>query len=117
LKYEMANGKIRMRFYAPDPAEVALTLTHALLDGKGAVTVDGVGVDSSYQGQTLTFKLTGPKRGPKAKEEDELADRRDHEHDVVIAYEKYTVELNIKTERLIIGENNTVTTDVANRTA
>lgn len=114
LKYEMANGKIRMRFYAPDPADVALSLPHA---PQGAVTIDGVAISSGYQEQTLAFKLVAPKRGPKAKEEDELADRRDGEHDVEIVYEKFLPELNIRTQRLIIGESNTVAVEVANRSA
>ena len=113
LKREMANGKIRMRFYAPDPADVVLSLPHA---PQGAVSIDGVEINSGYQEQTLAFKLAAPKRGPKAKEEDELADRREHEHDVEIVYEKNLPELNIKTERLIIGENNAVTVAAANRT-
>ncbi len=114
LKYEMANGKIRMRFYAPDPADVVLSLPHA---PQGAVTIDGVAANSGYEEQTLAFKLVAPKRGPKAKEEDELADRRENEHDVEIVYEKFLPELNIKTQRLIIGENNAVAVEVVNRTA
>jgi hypothetical protein len=114
LKYEMANGKIRMRFYAPDPADVVLNLLHA---PQGAVTIDGVAINFSYEEQTLAFKLAAPKRGPKAKEEDELADRRENEHDVEIVYEKFLPELNIKIQRLIIGENNSVAVEVINRTA
>ncbi|MGE3439285.1 MAG: beta-galactosidase [Blastocatellales bacterium] len=114
LKYEMANGKIRMRFYAPDPADVVLSLPHV---PQGAVTIDGVAISSSYQEQALAFKLAAQKRGPRAKEEDELADRREHEHDVEIVYEKNAPEINIKTQRLIIGENNSVVVEVANRTA
>ncbi|HKQ80184.1 MAG TPA: beta-galactosidase [Blastocatellia bacterium] len=114
LKYEMANGKIRMRFYAPDPADVALRLPHS---PEGAVTVDGVIIGSGYEKRTFAFKLVAQKRGPKAKEEDELADRREHEHDVEIVYEKNLPELNIKTARLLIGENNSVAVAVANRSA
>jgi hypothetical protein len=113
LRREIANGKIKMRFYAPDPADVALSLPHA---PQGAVTIDGVAISSSYQGQALAFKLAAPKRGPKAREEDELADRREHEHDVEIVYERFIPELNIKTERLIIGEENQVAVEVVNRT-
>jgi hypothetical protein len=113
LKYELANGKIRMRFYAPDPADVALSLPHS---PQGAVTIDGVKIVFTYQEAALTFKLAAPKRGPKAKEEDELADRREHEHDVEIDYEKSAPELNIKTPRLIIGESNVVSVEVSNRT-
>ena len=114
LKYEVVNGKIRMRFYAPDPADVVLRLPHS---PEGAVTVDGVGIGSGYEEQTLAFKLAPQKRGPKAKEEDELADRREHEHDIEIVYEKNPPELNIKTARLLAGENNSVVVAVANRTA
>jgi Glycosyl hydrolases family 35 len=114
LKYGMANGKIRMRFYAPDPADVVLRLPHS---PEGAVTVDGVGIGSGYEEQTFAFKLAAQKKGPKAKEEDELADRREHEHDVEIVYEKNLPELNIKTARLVIGENNSVAVAVANRSA
>jgi hypothetical protein len=114
LKYEMANGKIRMRFYAPDPADVVLSLPHA---PQGAVTIDGVAVNFGYEEQTLAFKLAAPKRGPKAKEEDELAGRRESEHDVEIVYEKFLPELNIKTQRLVIGEENQVAVEVINRTA
>src|SRR5262249_1673475 len=63
LKYELANGKIRMRFYAPDTADVALSLPHS---PQGGVTIDGVKIVSTYQDQTLTLKLAAPKRGPKA---------------------------------------------------
>src|SRR5262249_57178509 len=99
--------------YAPDPADVVLRLPHS---PEGAVTVDGVGIGSGYEEQTLAFKLAPQKRGPKAKEEDELADRREHEHDVEIVYEKNPPELNIKTTRLVIGENNPVAVAVVNRT-
>jgi hypothetical protein len=114
VRYEMANGKIRMRFYAPDAADVGLSLPHP---PQGAVTVDGVAISSSYQEQSLAFKLAAPRRGLKAKEEDELTGRREHEHDVEIVYEKGLPELDIKTARLIIGENNQVAVEVANRTA
>ncbi len=118
LKYEMANGRIRMRFYAPDPADVALRLPHPPEgSAQGAVTIDGVGIASGYEEQIIVFKLAAPKRGPKAKEEDELADRREHEHDVEIVYEKKLPELTIKTQRLIIGENNPVAVAVVNRSA
>ena len=43
-----------------------------------------------------------------------LSDRRAHEHDVEVAYEKGLPQLQIKTTRLIIGETNRVAIEVAN---
>ncbi len=114
LNYEIANGKIRMRFYAPDPADVVLHLPHS---PEGAVTVDGVVIGSAFEEQTLAFKLASQKRGPKAKEEDELSDRREHEHDVEIVYERNSPELKINTSRLAIGESNSVAVSLINRSA
>jgi hypothetical protein len=116
LKREAANGRIVMRFYAPDPAEAILSLSHA---PQGAVTIDGAPTASSYDAKTklLKINIASPRRGPKAKEEDEIAGRRLHEHDIEIVYEKDLPELTIKTTRLNIGENNSVAVEVSNRTS
>src|SRR5262245_56094535 len=112
LKYEMANGTIRMRFYAPDPADVVLSLPHS---PEGGVTVDGLGIGSGYEERNFAFKLAAHNSGSKAKEEDDIDARREHDHDVEIVYEKNQPELHIKTARLVIGENNSVAVAVANR--
>lgn len=116
IKREMANGKIYMRFYSPDAAEAVLSLPHA---PAGAVTIDGQPAISSYDAASkrLTVKLVPPKRHAKSDDEDELAGRRQHEHDVEIVYEKALPELSVKTDRLIIGETNQVAVEIANRTA
>lgn len=116
IKREMANGKISMRFYAPDTAEAVLNLQHA---PAGAVTIDGQPAVANFDAvsKRLTIKLVPPKRHAKSDDEDELAGRRQHEHDVEIVYEKGTPELKIKTDRLIIGETNQVAVEVANRTS
>jgi hypothetical protein len=115
IKHELANGKIRLRFYAPDAAEVALKLRH---NPQGAATIDGVAtaIESDKDG-IVHLKLIPPKRGPKAKDEDELAGRHLHEHDVEIVYETGLPEVNVKTTKLIIGETNQVAVAIANRTA
>jgi hypothetical protein len=114
LSYEMAGGRIRMRFYAPDPADVVLSLPHP---PQGPVAIDGAVAGSSYAEGRLAFKLMAPRRGPGAKEEDELAGRREGEHDVEVVYEKGLPELIVRTGRLIIGENNQVAVEVDNRTS
>ncbi|MGE0885106.1 MAG: beta-galactosidase [Blastocatellales bacterium] len=116
IKRETANGKISMRFYAPDAAEAVLSLQHA---PAGAVTIDGQPAISDFDAanKRLTIKLLPPKRHAKSDDEDELAGRRQHEHDVEIVYEKALPELNVKTDRLIIGETNQVAVEIANRTA
>lgn len=113
---ELANGRIALRFYAPDPAEVALRLPHA---PQGAVTIDGAPAESSYDAPSklLKIKLAAPRRGVNTRDENELAGRRTHEHDVEIVYEKGPPELSVKTTRLIIGADNQVLVEVANRTA
>ncbi len=116
IKREMANGKICLRFYSPDAAEAVLSLPHA---PAGAVTIDGQPAASSYDATSkrLTIKLVPPKRKAKSDDEDELAGRRQHEHDVEIVYEKVWPELKVKTDRLIIGETNQVAVEIVNRTA
>ncbi len=111
IKREVANGKIFLRFYAPDPAEVALGLPHA---PQGATSVDGAPVAANYDAQRewLTVKLVPPRT-----RKEDGSDRREHEHDVEIVYETGLPELNVKTARLNIGENNQVTVEVANRTS
>ena len=113
---ELANGKISMRFYAPDAAEAVLSLPHA---PAGAVTINGQAAVSSYDASNkrLTIKLAEPRRRANSDDEDELAGRRQHELDVEIVYERGLPELAIKTTKLIIGETNQVTVDLSNRTA
>lgn len=115
-KREMANGKISMRFYAPDAAEVVLSLPHA---PAGAVTIDGLPAVSSYDATSkrLTIKLIEPRRTARSDDQDELAGRRQHELDVEIVYERGLPELTIKTAKLIIGETNQVAVEIQNRTA
>ncbi len=112
VKREAANGRILMRFYAPGPADVVLGLSHA---PQGTVSIDGAPANATYDAQRerLTIKLVAPKN----RKADELSDRRDHEHDIEIVYEKGLPELSVRTTRLNIGENNRVEVEVANRTA
>lgn len=112
---DVANGRIWLKFYAPDPAEVALRLPHAPL---GAVTIDGRPAEASYDpaSKLLKIKLAAPGREVQARAANELADRRAHEHDVEIVYEKSLLELSVKTTRLISGADNGVLVEVANRT-
>ncbi len=107
---EMANGKIRMRFYAPNIAEAVLSLPHA---PQGPVTIDGLPVNAEYdqQNQLLSIRLL-PYKTPK---NEDTSDRREHEHDVEVFYEKGLPELSVKTSRLIIGEENKAGVEVANR--
>ncbi|MDQ3011475.1 MAG: beta-galactosidase [Acidobacteriota bacterium] len=115
VKHEMANGKIRLRFYAPDVADVALKLRH---NPQGAVTIDGVPTTwAADESGLVRLKLTKPKTTAKSKDADELAGRRQHELDVEIIYETGLSELNVKTTKLIIGDNNQVAVEVSNRTA
>ncbi|MGH9847502.1 MAG: hypothetical protein ACREEM_53090, partial [Blastocatellia bacterium] len=111
IRCESANGRIRMRFYAPETAEVALRLPHA---PQGDTSINGSLASADYDAQRklLTIKLVPPK----AWRADDPSGRRQHEHDVEIIYEKGLPELNVKTSRLIIGERNQVTVEVANRT-
>jgi beta-galactosidase GanA len=111
VKREVANGKIFLRFYAPDPAEAVLALPHA---PQGAVSVGGATVAASYDAQRawLTIKLVPPR----IRKEDD-SDRREHEHDVEIVYETGLPEVNVKTSRLNIGAGNQVTVEIANRAA
>lgn len=113
---EMANGKILMRFYAPDAAEVVLSLPHA---PAGAVTIDGLPAISSYDAASkrLTIKLIEPRQTARSDDQDELAGRRQHELDVEVIYERVLPELTIKTAKLIIGETNQVAVEISNRTA
>ncbi|HEX8998327.1 MAG TPA: beta-galactosidase [Blastocatellia bacterium] len=116
VKREQASGKITMRFYAPDAAEAVLRLSHA---PQGAVTINGQSAVSSFDAATkrLTIKLAAPRRRTNSTDEDELAGRREHELDVEIVYETSLPQLTVKTTRLIIGETNPVTVEIANRTA
>ncbi|MEO6723828.1 MAG: beta-galactosidase [Blastocatellia bacterium] len=114
VKHEMGNGKIRLRFYAPDVADVALNLRH---NPQGAVTINGAPATwSADQAGIIRLKLARPKPSANSKDEDELAGRRQHELDVEIIYEKGLPELNVKTTRLIVGESNQVAVEIANRT-
>ena len=54
IRRETANGKIVLRLYAPDPAEVALRLRHAPQD---SVTIDGIPAVSTYDAQTKLLDL------------------------------------------------------------
>ncbi|MEK7833730.1 MAG: hypothetical protein AAB401_21765, partial [Acidobacteriota bacterium] len=114
-KREMANGKISLRFYAPDAAEAVLNLPHA---PAGAVTIDGLPAISSYDAASkrLTIKLVEARRRARSDDEDELAGRRQHELDVEVGYERGLPELAIKTAKLIIGETNQVAIEISNRT-
>ncbi|HQR33666.1 MAG TPA: beta-galactosidase [Blastocatellia bacterium] len=115
-KRELANGKISMRFYAPDTAEAVLYLPHA---PAGAVTIDGQPAVSSYDtaSKRLTIKLIEARRRARSDDENELAGRRQHELDVEVIYERGLPELAIKTAKLIIGETNQVAVEITNRTA
>ena len=115
-KREMANGKILMRFYAPDTADAVLSLPHA---PAGAVTIDGQPAVSSYDAASkrLTIKLIQPRRRAKSDDEDELAGRHQHELDVEVVYERGLPELTVKPAKLIIGETNQVAVEITNRTA
>lgn len=115
-KRDKGNGKIFMRFYAPDAAEAVLSLPHA---PAGAVTIDGLPAVSSYDAvnKRLTIKLAEPRRRANSDDEDELAGRRQNELDVEIVYERGLPELAIKTTKLIIGETNQMTVELSNRTA
>jgi hypothetical protein len=109
IKREVANGKVFLRFFAPDPAEIVLALPHA---PQGAVSVDGAPATASYDAQKgwLTIKLVPPRT---RKEDD--SDRREHEHDIEIVYETGLPELTVKTMRLNIGFDNQIIVDVVNR--
>lgn len=113
---DKGNGKISLRFYAPDAAEAVLSLPHA---PAGPVTIDGLLAISSYDAtnKRLTIKLVEPRRQANSDDEDELAGRRPHELDVEIVYERNLPELTIKTTKLIIGETNQVAVELSNRTA
>lgn len=115
-KRELANGKILMRFYAPDAAEAVLTLPHA---PQGAVTIDGQPAVCSYDAASkrLTIRLVQPPRRARSNDEDELAGRLQHELDVEVVYERNLPELAIKTTKLVIGETNQVAVEITNRTA
>jgi hypothetical protein len=112
IEREAANGRMAMRFYAPDAADVVLSLPHA---PQGAVSIDGAPITANYDAgkKWLTIKLVPPR----ARKTEDASGRREHEHDVEIVYEKGLPELNIKSTRLIIGENNSVPVEVANRSA
>ncbi len=113
---ELANGKILMRFYAPDAANAVLSLPHA---PQGAVTINGQPAVSSFDAanKSLTIKLVAPRRRAGSDDEDEMAGRRQHELDVEVVYETALPQLTVKTDRLVIGENNAVAVEVANRAA
>jgi hypothetical protein len=115
-KRDKGNGKISLRFYAPDAAEAVLSLPHA---PAGAVTIDGQAAISSYDAASkrLTIKLVEPRRRANSDDEDELAGRRQHELDVEIVYERGAPELAVKMPKLIIGETNQVAVELSNRTA
>ncbi|QQS48899.1 MAG: beta-galactosidase [Acidobacteriota bacterium] len=112
VRHEYANGKVSLRFYAPDPAEVALSMPHA---PQGAVTIDGTPAIFKYDGQTKRLIVSiapGSVAGQPAE-----SDRRDGEHDVEILYENNLPQIEIKTDRLIIGQENEISVSVANPTA
>ncbi len=115
-KRDFANGKIHLRFYAPDAADAVLNLSHA---PQGAVTIDGQPAASSYDAASkrLTIKLVEPRSRAGSDDADELAGRRQHELDVEIVYERNQPELTVKTTKLIIGETNQVAVELTNRTA
>ena len=115
LRRELANGKISLRVYAPESAEIVLRLPHA---PAGGVTINGATASGQYDAQNklLTIKLAA-RRNTGLRDEDELAGRRANEYDVEIVYEKGQPELLVKTARLLLGENNQVAVTVANRTA
>jgi hypothetical protein len=115
LKHEIANGTIRLRFYAPEVADLSLKLRH---NPQGAVTINGAPATwAADEAGMINLKLARPRLGADSKDKDELAGRRQHELDVEIVYEKGLPELNVKTTKLIIGEDNRVAVEVANRTA
>ncbi len=111
---EIANGRIRMRLYSQASAEVALILPHA---PQGAITIDGVAAISSYNPANKLLRITIPDRIKITGKPDQAGDRREHEHDIEIVYEKGLPELSIKNSRLIIAEDNQVQVEVANRTS
>ncbi|MGE0100944.1 MAG: beta-galactosidase [Blastocatellales bacterium] len=110
IRREYANGKILLRFYAPDPAEAVLSLPHA---PQGAITVDGTPATFKYDDQSkrLTVRIAPGKVDGKPPE----SDRR--EHDVEILYEKNLPQIEIKPIRLTIGQENEISVAVANPTA
>jgi len=115
LNHELANGRIRLRFYAPDPAEVVLKLRH---NPQGAVTINGTpAVWKAREGGVISVELAKPKPRANSKDADELAGRRTNELDVEIVYETGLPEVRVRTTKLIIGETNQVAVEVANRTA
>jgi hypothetical protein len=116
LGRETANGTIALRFYAPDPAEVALRLGRA---PQGGVTINGMPAVSAYDAQTrlLKIRIAPPPNSTRAKNADELAGRREHERDVEVVYEKDVPQLVVKPARLTLGERNRIAVEVANRTA
>ncbi len=115
LSHEISNGKIQLRFYSPDRADIALKLPHKL---QGGVTINGLpAVWATDEAGHLTIKLAPPIRRANADDEDELAGRRQHELDVEVIYERGLPELAVKTAKLIIGETNQVAVEISNRTA
>lgn len=114
VRRQYANGKISMRFYAPDPAEVVLSLPHA---PQGAVTVDGTPGTFKYddQAKRLTISIATGAMQPSDKAVE--TDRREGEHDIEIIYEKNIPQIDVKTDRLIIGYENDIAVAVSNPTA
>ncbi|MFN0086809.1 MAG: beta-galactosidase [Blastocatellia bacterium] len=98
---EIANGRIRLRFYAPGAAEIALRLRHA---PEGIVTIDRAPVKFEYAAASglLTLKLGG-------------STNPGGEREIEIVYEALAPVLSIQPARLILGETNAVVVEVANR--
>lgn len=111
---ELANGRIRLRLYAPGSAEVVLKLRHA---PEGIVTIDGAPAKFEYLESSGLLKLKlGPPATPRKPRKDD-SERRPGEREIEIVYEALAPTIAIKPARLILGETNPVLVEVANRSA
>ncbi|MBI1760631.1 MAG: beta-galactosidase [Acidobacteria bacterium] len=99
---EFANGRLALRFYAPDEMAVALKLAYK---PAGAVTVDGAPAQADFDEQRgqLRIALATPKAGGAP------------EREVLIEYERPVTELNVKTTRLLVGQDNQISVEINNR--
>ena len=107
---EFANGRIALRFYLPDAGFVALKLAHK---PQGAVTLDGIAVAAKFDERSgnLLIPCLPPKQAKPT------GTQRAGEHDVLVDYERPDVELNIKTAKLIVGQENQIVVELNNRTS
>lgn len=117
VRGEWANGRIHLRWYAPDGAEILLKLPQA---PEGGVTLDGrplapANFRYDQSNGTLAIRLPAVAAGKGTAEPE--TDRREFERDLEITVNQDAPQIGFRSPRLVVGEKNTIEVEVAHRGA